>query len=236
MKRHKVQVNNPLSKSGFLTIQSNPKSSKRVHEAHNFVRNQKLKLCIKLKNEMFGFEEIFEKKNRRIYSCECASSHGELWAISILEFNKRVRPYDSLFFFRRRTLLLAEWAERRLEKLKKVEVSKVKNQFGMSHIFSPVKIQIEEANDKRVRIFRQIPATKPSSTFRHRSEKNINKKRFAFTLFDTEVPVPKESTFKEPSLEYTRKLIADFKPPKYPYMRYSSVKGIRNKSSKMYDL
>lgn len=56
---------------------------------------QNLPIVIKTTNEVFGYEEILNKRNKRIFTCECISSLAQVYVISkevtdIKDFRMRI--------------------------------------------------------------------------------------------------------------------------------------------------
>ena len=93
---------------------------KKVNQ-EDVIRKKNLKIVIKQKGDVFGYNEIYENKEAREFTCTCNSSSGQLILISDKNFSKKVSHPDTLKFIEEKCISFREWANIRLNTLKKTE-------------------------------------------------------------------------------------------------------------------
>ncbi|CAG9311004.1 unnamed protein product [Blepharisma stoltei] len=96
-------------------------------------RMKTLQIVIKQKGDMFGYEEIWNKKNSRQFTCACVSNSAEIFAISEKEFLKRIMHPESIKVLDEHNKILNNWIEKRTENLQDMENYKDNIAFTPAH-------------------------------------------------------------------------------------------------------
>lgn len=87
-------------------------------------RNSKpreLQIVIKQKGDIFGYNEILQKKDTRSFTCTCISTIGELLAISEKEFLKKFSHPETLRVLEEQNEAFTKWTSNRMPTLKFLE-------------------------------------------------------------------------------------------------------------------
>ena len=95
-------------------------------------RFKQLNLVIKCKGEIFGYNEIYENKKGRDFTCTCYSTYGELLVISDKNFAKKVSHPETLKFIEDQCEKLKPLVNKRISNLKETE--KVKDLMSFTSI------------------------------------------------------------------------------------------------------
>lgn len=95
-------------------------------------RFKQLNLVIKCKGEIFGYNEIYENKKGRDFTCTCYSTYGELLVISDKNFAKKVSHPETLKFIEDQCERLKPLVNKRISNLKETE--KVKDLMSFTSI------------------------------------------------------------------------------------------------------
>ena len=85
------------------------------------IRKKKLKMVVKQQGEIFGYNEIYESKQKRDFTCTCQSLTGELIAITDKNFAKKIIHPDTLRQIEESCISFRDWVKVRLESLKHIE-------------------------------------------------------------------------------------------------------------------
>ena len=163
-------------------------------KAEKIVKIKKtLKVVIKQKGEIFGYNEILENLPGREFTCMCLSNSGELLVITDKNFAKKVAHPETLKIIEQSCFKFKEWLSPRMESLRKVE--KLKDQMSFTPL-SKIKIVKNESDKLRMPVlYSPSPMRKTNPTvlekflsktrtvsFSHRKTKLDNA-----TMFPTEV-------------------------------------------------
>ena len=106
--------------AGFKTSNNIMGSLKKV-KRETVIRKKQLKMVVKQKCEIFGYNEIYEEKTKRDFTCKCDSLTGELIAITDKNFAKKIIHPDTLRQIEESCISFRDWMKVRLECLKQVE-------------------------------------------------------------------------------------------------------------------
>jgi CRP-like cAMP-binding protein len=90
----------------------------------NIVRKKNMKIVIKQKGEIFGYEEVYEKKLNREFTCVCCSTAGELVTISDKNFTKKIQHPDVTKYIEDSYATFRKWTDQRISGLKDTEIFK----------------------------------------------------------------------------------------------------------------
>ena len=75
----------------------------KKNKQENVIRKKQMKLVIKQKNEFFGYDEIYDHKPIREFSCICNSTEGEVLAINEKIISKKYMHQENLKYLEEHT-------------------------------------------------------------------------------------------------------------------------------------
>ena len=85
------------------------------------MRTRDLQVVIKQKGDIFGYNEIFQKKGTREFTCTCSSPDGELYVINEKEFSKRLSHPETVRVLEELNQTFNKWSATRLQGLRFLE-------------------------------------------------------------------------------------------------------------------
>lgn len=114
----------------------------KKHIQESIMRKKMMKVVIKQKGDIFGYDEIYTNKSVREFSCTCNSPNGEILAITDKNFAKKIVQPETLKLIEDSCRSSQKWMSSRLENLKFIEQLKDSLSFTP---FSKIKVkQYEE--------------------------------------------------------------------------------------------
>ncbi|OMJ96280.1 hypothetical protein SteCoe_4 [Stentor coeruleus] len=117
----------------------------KKHIQESIVRKKNMKIVIKQKGDIFGYDEIYANKFVREFTCTCNSSNGEILAITDKNFAKKIAQPETLKFIEDNCASFRKWMSSRLENLKTTE------RFKDNLSFTPFsKIQINSREESKI--------------------------------------------------------------------------------------
>lgn len=127
----------------------------KKHIQESIVRKKDMKIVIKQKGDIFGYDEIYSNKLAREFTCTCNSFNGELLSITDKNFAKKIAQPETLKFIEDNCISFRKWMSSRLENLKTTEW------FKDNLSFTPFsKIQISTREESKINE-KKLPAKQP---------------------------------------------------------------------------
>lgn len=157
-------------------------------------RKKQLKIVVKQKGEIFGYNEIMDGLGVREFTCTCLSPTGELLVISDKNFAKKIVRPETIKFIEDSCNGLKGWIRNRVETLRETEL--VKDTLSFTP-FNKIKVKRVQAATPEVRLpvlhspapYRETQPTVIDKFLRHSRQKSLNvKKNYSYGVaFQTEI-------------------------------------------------
>jgi CRP-like cAMP-binding protein len=169
-----------------------------------------LQILIKQKGDIFGYNEIYQKKDAREFTCTCISTTGELFVINEKEFTKRLSHPETLKLLEEYNQVFIKWTGSRVKALKQLEEYKYKLSFTPKSLIKIQPRKSELATKKALNLQSTSPPPKLPHILNKMIEKNkkihvsIRTKETSFSIFPTEISLGKISARTKSSRLYNK--------------------------------
>lgn len=163
------------------------------------IRSRDLQVVIKQKCDIFGYNEVFQNKVPREFTCTCMTQSGELFIITEKEFAKRLSHPETIRVLEEQGRIFQKWTKSRLQSLKFLESYKTKLSYtpknkikkSVKRLITPISTVFIKRNytpsPVLPAILSKMMSTRQQNTFSRRKPES------SFLLFPTELPTEKSS-------------------------------------------